>query len=147
MEIRRNDPRDFRAFAELNIHWIQELHHVEVADQQMFDHREVYADNGNSIFAAVEDDVVVGVLNPSDETSQEGGVVTDEAASTTVGVGGESTSNESTSGSSSSSTGASGTTGTNGEDIPNTGPGETVAFILLATTVLGYAISRRLQTR
>lgn len=61
MEIRRNDPRDFRAFAELNIAWIKDLHHVEVSDQKMYDHPEIYAENGNSIFAVVFDDAVAGV--------------------------------------------------------------------------------------
>ena len=62
MEIRRNNPRDFRAFAELNIEWIKELHHVEPADQKMYDHPEIYAANGNSIFAALIDDKVAGVV-------------------------------------------------------------------------------------
>jgi len=61
MDIRRNDPRDFRAFAELNIAWIKDLHHVEASDQKMYDHPEIYAENGNSIFAAVIDDEVAGV--------------------------------------------------------------------------------------
>ena len=62
MDIRRNDPRDFRAFAELNIAWIKELHHVEASDQKMYDHPEIYAQNGNSIFAAIIDDQVAGVV-------------------------------------------------------------------------------------
>ncbi len=61
MEIRRNDPRDYRAFAELNIHWIRDLHHVEESDQYMYDHPESYAQNGNSIFALIEEDEVAGV--------------------------------------------------------------------------------------
>lgn len=61
MDIRRNDPRDYRAFAELNIAWIKELHHVEASDQKMYDYPELYAQNGNSIFAAVIDDEVAGV--------------------------------------------------------------------------------------
>lgn len=61
MEIRRNDPRDFRAFADLNIHWIRDLHHVEESDQYMYDHPESYAKNGNSIFALIEGDDVAGV--------------------------------------------------------------------------------------
>ncbi len=62
MEIRRNDPRDFRAFAELNIEWIKDLHHVEASDQYMYDHPESYAQNGDSIFAALIDDEVAGVV-------------------------------------------------------------------------------------
>ena len=62
MEIRRNDPRDFRAFADLNIAWIKELHHVEASDQKMYDHPEIYAQNGNSIFSAVIDGEVAGVV-------------------------------------------------------------------------------------
>jgi len=61
MEIRRNDPRDFRAFAELNIAWIKDLHHVEASDQYMYDHPESYAQNGNSVFAVIIDDEVAGV--------------------------------------------------------------------------------------
>ncbi len=61
MEIRRNDPRDFRAFAELNIAWIKELHHVEASDQKMYDHPEIYAQDGNSIFSVVIDETVAGV--------------------------------------------------------------------------------------
>lgn len=61
MEIRRNDPRDFRAFAELNIAWIKDLHHVEDSDQYMYDHPEKYAQNGNSIFAVIIDQEVAGV--------------------------------------------------------------------------------------
>jgi len=61
MEIRRNDPRDFRAFAELNIAWIRDLHHVEASDQKMYDHPEIYAQNGNSIFAALINGEVAGV--------------------------------------------------------------------------------------
>jgi len=48
MEFRRNDPRDYRAFAELNIAWIKDLHHVEASDQYMYDHPESYAKDGNS---------------------------------------------------------------------------------------------------
>ncbi len=62
MDIRRNDPRDFRAFAELNIAWIKDLHHVETSDQKMYDHPEIYAQNGNSIFAAVIENEVAGVV-------------------------------------------------------------------------------------
>ncbi len=62
IEIRRNDPRDFRAFAELNIAWIKDLHHVEASDQKMYDHPEVYAQDGNSIFSAIVDDEVAGVV-------------------------------------------------------------------------------------
>ena len=61
MEIRRNDPRDFRAFAELNIAWIKDLHHVEASDQKMYDHPEIYAENGNSIFAVILEEEVAGV--------------------------------------------------------------------------------------
>jgi len=61
MHMRRNDPRDFRAFAELNISWIRELHRVEPSDQHMYDHPESYAQSENSIFAALEDGNVVGV--------------------------------------------------------------------------------------
>lgn len=61
MEIRRNDPRDFRAFAELNIAWIKDLHHVEASDQYMYDHPEKYAQNGNSIFALIIEQKVAGV--------------------------------------------------------------------------------------
>lgn len=61
MEIRRNDPRDLRAFAELNIEWIKELHTVEPSDQYMYDHPESYTENGNSVFAAIIDDEVAGV--------------------------------------------------------------------------------------
>lgn len=61
MQIRRNDPRDFLAFAELNIRWIRQLHNVEPSDQYMVDHPESYAQSGDSIFAALEDGNVVGV--------------------------------------------------------------------------------------
>ncbi|NNE58030.1 MAG: GNAT family N-acetyltransferase [Hellea sp.] len=61
MEIRRNDPRDFAAFAELNIAWIKELHHVEPSDQYMYDNPESYAKHGNSIFALIIDDQTTGV--------------------------------------------------------------------------------------
>jgi len=61
MEIRRNDPRDFRAFAELNMVWIKDLHTVEPSDQYMYDHPESYAKNDNSIFAVILDDEVAGV--------------------------------------------------------------------------------------
>jgi len=69
MEIRRNDPRDYRAFAELNIAWIKELHHVEASDQKMYDHPEIYAQDGNSIFSIVVEDQVAGVcaLKQDDE--------------------------------------------------------------------------------
>ena len=62
MEIRRNDPRDLRPFAELNIAWIKDLHHVEDSDQYMYDHPESYVQNGNSIFAAVIDGETAGVV-------------------------------------------------------------------------------------
>lgn len=62
IKIRRNDPRDFRAFAELNIAWIKDLHHVEASDQKMYDYPEIYAQDGNSIFSAVVDDEVAGVV-------------------------------------------------------------------------------------
>jgi len=61
MEIRRNDPRDFRTFAELNIAWIKDLHHVEASDQHMYEHPEIYAQNGNSIFSIIVDGEVAGV--------------------------------------------------------------------------------------
>ncbi len=61
MDIRRNDPRDFRAFAELNIAWIKDLHHVEASDQKMYDQPEIYARDGNSIFAAIVNEEVAGV--------------------------------------------------------------------------------------
>jgi len=61
MIIRRNDPRDFRAFAELNIAWIRELHTVEASDQAMYDYPERYAEGGNSIFAVLDGEVVCGV--------------------------------------------------------------------------------------
>jgi RimJ/RimL family protein N-acetyltransferase len=61
MLIRRNDPRDFRAFAELNLAWIKELHHVEPSDQAMHDHPEPYAQDGNCIFAVIEEGKVSGV--------------------------------------------------------------------------------------
>jgi len=66
MEIR---PRDYRAFAELNIAWIKELHHVEASDQKMYDHPEIYAQDGNSIFSIVVEDQVAGVcaLKQDDE--------------------------------------------------------------------------------
>ena len=69
MDIRRNDPIDFRAFAELNIAWIKDLHHVEESDQYMYDHPESYAQNGNSIFAFELDGEVAGVcaLKQDDE--------------------------------------------------------------------------------
>lgn len=62
MEIRRNDPRDLRPFAELNIAWIKDLHHVEASDQYMYDHPESYVENGNSVFAAVIDGETAGVV-------------------------------------------------------------------------------------
>ena len=43
MHIRRNDKRDFRSFAELNLRWIEELHEVEPCDQYMADHPEQWA--------------------------------------------------------------------------------------------------------
>jgi len=61
MQIRRNDPRDFRAFAELNMVWIKELHKVEPSDQAMYDHPEIYAEGENSIFAILDEEVVAGV--------------------------------------------------------------------------------------
>ncbi|MDG2123014.1 MAG: GNAT family N-acetyltransferase [Verrucomicrobiales bacterium] len=61
MIIRRNDPRDFREFAELNIEWIREFHEVEASDRAMYYFPERYAEAGNSIFAAVEGGEVVGV--------------------------------------------------------------------------------------
>ena len=69
MHIRRNDPRDFRAFAELNIRWIEELHQIEPSDQHMVDHPDSYAQGGNSIFAVLDEAAVVGVcaLKQDDE--------------------------------------------------------------------------------
>lgn len=61
LNIRRNDPQDFRAFVELNMEWIREFHDVEASDQAMYDFPERYAEDGNSIFAAVEGERVLGV--------------------------------------------------------------------------------------
>ncbi len=93
------------------------------------------------------EDVVAGVLNQAEDTdnpgdgdvgsdsnseTEEGGVVSDEAASTTRDVAGDSATDSSLSTS---------------DDLPNTGAGETVALILLTTVVIGYAVSRRFQVR
>lgn len=90
------------------------------------------------------EDIVAGVLNPSEDTTdsdssetEEGGVVSDEAASTTRDVAGSS------SGADADST----ITNTGPDGLPNTGPGESLAVILLTTTAIGYAMSRRFQKR
>ncbi len=72
-----------------------------------------------------DEDTVVGVLN-SDDKDQEEGVVSDEAASTTRNIAGESNNSSST-------------------DLPNTGAGELLVAIPALTMVLGYSISRKIQ--
>lgn len=61
MDIKRNDPSALRAFAELNIEWIKELHHVEPSDQHMYDHPESYITGRNSVFSLHKDGKVAGV--------------------------------------------------------------------------------------
>lgn len=62
MEFRRNDKRDLRAFAELNLAWIEQLHVVEASDRQMHDHPEQYTQGGNSVFSAIIDGTTAGVV-------------------------------------------------------------------------------------
>ena len=61
MDIRRNDESALRPFADLNIMWIKELHHVEPSDQYMYDHPESYITGNNSIFSLHMDGEVAGV--------------------------------------------------------------------------------------
>jgi ribosomal protein S18 acetylase RimI-like enzyme len=61
VDVRRNDPRDLRAFAELNMAWIKDLHVVEPSDQYMYDHPESYTKDGNSVFSIIDGDEVAGV--------------------------------------------------------------------------------------
>lgn len=62
MEIRRNDPRDLKPFAELNLAWIAQMHQVEESDRRMAEHPELYAQQGNSVFAAIVDGQTAGVV-------------------------------------------------------------------------------------
>lgn len=61
MDIRRNDISALRAFAELNIAWIKDLHEVEPSDQYMYDHPESYIEGRNSVFSIHIDGTVAGV--------------------------------------------------------------------------------------
>lgn len=61
MDIKRNDPAALRAFAELNIAWIKDLHVVEPSDQNMYDHPEIYTQGRNSVFSVHMDGQVAGV--------------------------------------------------------------------------------------
>lgn len=61
MDIRRNDISALPAFAALNIAWIKDLHVVEESDQYMYDHPEIYIQNGNSVFSIHIDSQVAGV--------------------------------------------------------------------------------------
>lgn len=62
VEIRRNDPRDLKAFASLNLAWIAQMHRVEDSDRQMAAHPEVYMQDENSVFAAIVEGEAVGVV-------------------------------------------------------------------------------------
>ena len=61
MDMKRNEPSALRAFAELNIAWIKDLHFVEASDQHMYDHPDRYIEGRNSIFSLHENDKVAGV--------------------------------------------------------------------------------------
>jgi len=60
LEIRRNDETALPRFAALNAQWIEELHYLEDSDLKMIAHPEIYAQNGNNVFSAHIDDIVVG---------------------------------------------------------------------------------------
>jgi hypothetical protein len=85
------------------------------------------------------EDVEVGVLNPTDDENNQGGVVTDEAASTSrddvSAVAGDNTTNTADS---LSTTGGS-------EELPNTGAGESLLLLLASVTVIGYFSARKKQ--
>lgn len=59
--IRRNDPAALPRFAEMNLAWIRELHHVEASDQLMADHPERYVADGNSVFSVHDGEEIIGV--------------------------------------------------------------------------------------
>jgi len=60
LEIRRNDETALPRFAALNAQWIEELHYLEDSDLKMIAHPEIYTQNGNNVFSAHIDDIVVG---------------------------------------------------------------------------------------
>lgn len=89
------------------------------------------------------DDVVIGVVNPSADEAidndEQGGVVSDEAASTTrdsSDVAGR-TSNDS----------SDSLVTTGGDELPDTGAGELLIAIPALTIAIGYFISRKQQLR
>lgn len=69
MDIRRNDPSALPAFAELNIAWIKELHHVEPSDQYMYDHPESYITGRDSVFSLHIEGEVAGVCALKEDES------------------------------------------------------------------------------
>ena len=60
-DIRRNAPESLRAFAEMNMAWIKDMHVVEPSDQKMFDYPEIYFAGENSVFSLYEDGKTAGV--------------------------------------------------------------------------------------
>lgn len=61
MEIRRNDPSALRAFAALNMEWIEELHHVEESDRKMAEDPSYYMAGDNVVISLHDGNIVAGV--------------------------------------------------------------------------------------
>jgi ribosomal protein S18 acetylase RimI-like enzyme len=60
--IKRNDVSALPRFAALNAEWIEDLHFLEESDKLMIAKPEIYIQNGNSVFSAHIDDIVVGAV-------------------------------------------------------------------------------------
>lgn len=60
--IKRNAPSALARFAALNAEWIEDLHYLEESDKLMVSNPEIYTQNGNSVFSAHLEDVVVGAV-------------------------------------------------------------------------------------
>ena len=100
---------------------------------------------GGDVDPRSDDDTTVGVINPSDDSAASNndendseGVVSDEAASTTRNVAGETTTDSTARNSSSDSS---------SDALPSTGPSDILIAIPLAAIVIGYMLSRRSQLR
>lgn len=60
--IKRNEPSALARFAALNAEWIEDLHYLEESDKLMISNPEIYTQNGNSVFSAHLEGVVVGAV-------------------------------------------------------------------------------------
>jgi len=59
--VRRNDLTVLPRFAEMNLEWIAELHHVEASDRAMAADPSRYVRDGNSVFSVHDGEDVIGV--------------------------------------------------------------------------------------